>query len=162
MNYIKFVTVLLVCLINAGLLQAQEHHHEHAENEAGISGGAVYSLEHKEWSSGVHVHYFRMLEPHSKWSLGGEFETVFGDDVHFTIGAGVKYQIIDDWSIGLLPGITFSKHDSSKYEPSFSLHFETVYDLFHWEKFHLGPAIDYSWSKEDSHISIGVHAAYCF
>ncbi len=150
-------------------MQAQEHHHVHAENEIGLSGGAVYTFEHNEWGAGIHMHYFRMLSAHSKWSLGVELESVWADGNHFTVGAGVKYEIIDRLSIGLLPGISFFQHndthpgpDNTDYKSQFSLHTEVVYDLFHWEHFHLGPAVDYSWTAHDAHFAIGIHGAYCF
>ncbi len=172
MSYITKLLFISIYLLGVTTIYAQEHHH-HLENEIGLSTGAVYSFEHKEWGTGVHIHYFRMLGEHSKWSLGAEVESVWSDGNHYTIGAGVKYEIIDRLNIGLLPGITFLKHhdethtshtqhDDSKYESLFSLHVEVVYDLFHWEHFHLGPAVDYSWTKNDPHCAIGVHAAYCF
>lgn len=172
MAHIKITIILLACLLNIIPVFSQHHEHAHQENEIGISGGAVYCPDHKEWGTGIHLHYFRLLDPHSKWSLGGGIEGVWTDNPHFSVNIGAKYEVIDRLSIGLMPGIMFSKHkkheDSenyqgdSDYEANFSLHVETVYDLFHWEKFHLGPAIDYSWAKDDSHFFFGIHAAYCF
>ena len=162
--YLKIVILLITLVFNVTLLgaQHQDHSHVHSKNEIGISGGSVYSIKHEEWGVGTHIHYFRTLGDHSKWSVGGEFESIWTDDHHFSIGGGVKYQILENWSLSLLPGITFYKHDTAKYESCFSLHFETAYDLFYWKNLHFGPALDYSWSKEDTHVSIGLHAAYCF
>ena len=155
MTHLKIITILFFLTTTIKASYAQHHDHLHSENEIGLSSSAVYSPDHKEWGTGIHVHYFRMLSPHSKWSLGGGIEGVFADDKHFSFNAGVKYEVINRLSISLLPGILFVK-------PSFSLHTEIVYDLFHWENFHLGTAIDYSWSKDDSHFAVGIHAAYCF
>ncbi len=172
MRYSKILAIAIVCMFRTAILPAQEHHdHEHQRNEIGFSGGAIYTFDHKTWGGGVHLHYFRTLGVHSKWSLGGGFEQVWIEGNHFTLGAGVKYQVIDRLSIGILPGVTFFKHDEhdstdehddSGYHSRFSAHLEVVYDLFHWEKLHMGPTIDYSWAKNDSHIMVGIHAAFCF
>ena len=170
-----FIVILFIYAVSVMPLWSQENHkhHHHDRNEIGISGGSVYMPDHNIWGGSIHIHYFRTLNPHSKWSLGTNLEQVWDrEHGHFTIGAGVKYQIIDRLSIGLLPGITFHHHDEhdtahghthdSGINTTFSMHIEAVYDLFHWKNFHLGPAIDYSWSKEDAHFMVGIHAAYCF
>lgn len=157
-----------------GSIAAQEHHgHSHSRNEVGISGGAVYSFDHSQWGPGVHVHYYRTLGEHSRWSVGGmvEYVSVHGD--HMAVGAGVKYQLTEKLSFGVLPGATFLRHEEHEHhgdhshvhkdrETLFSVHVELVYDLFHWDKFHLGPVIDYSYARKDSHGMIGVHGAFCF
>lgn len=86
------------------------------------------------------------------------------------MGAGVKFTPINRLHLGVLPGVTFAKHKhehngqahDEDWESRFSMHVEVVYDLFHWGKFHLGPAFDYSWSKDDSHIMLRIHAAFGF
>jgi len=170
----KFLSVFLIIFLSTISLQAQEHHgHHHARNEIGLSGGAIYSFDHSSWGGGLHFHYYRTFGDHSKWSFGAMAEQVWVDGGHTTLGAGIKYQISDRFSVGVLPGITFLKHDEhedhgdhshshSENKTQFSMHFELVYDLFHWEKFHLGPVVDFSWSKDDSHGMIGVHAAFTF
>ncbi len=167
MNIYKTIflfSILLSCSIS---VYGQEHDHDHPRNEIGLSYGASYSINHKEWGSGIHIHYFRTLSDHSKWSLGGGVEQVWSDGSHYNISAGFKYQIIDRMTIGLLPGLTFLKHDdeheeSSGYKSQFAMHTELVYELFHFGKFHLGPAIDYAWTKNDQHFMLGVHFAYGF
>lgn len=173
--YTKFFTCFtLLCLSNITWIFAQEHHdHTHELNELGLSGGGIYSPDHESWGGGVHLHYFRTLGLHSKWALGATFEQVWAEGNHFTIGAGVKYMITDRLNCAVMPGISFMKHEESVLRDGhehthadkktiFSLHTEIVYDLIHKDNFHIGPAIDYSWSKDDSHIMVGIHAAYCF
>ncbi len=165
---LRYTTSILLIIISAfycstAFSQEEEHDHPHSLNEIGVSGGLLYCPNHKEWGAGMHVHYYRMLGLHSKWSLGGMFEKTWTDDDHFNVGIGAKYQITDNFNIGLLPGMTFLKHhDDTDYKSQFSIHIETVYDLFHWGKFHLGPVFDYSWTKNDAHFMLGVHTAYCF
>jgi hypothetical protein len=168
----KKIIFLFPCLFCVSFIYAQEHEHhghEHSRNEIGFSGGALYAFGHNEWGSGLHLHYFRTLRLHSKWSLGGGVEQVWVDGSHFNVGAGVKYQLLERLSISALPGISFISHNetdahSAEKPPKtlFALHLELVYDLFHWDKFHLGTVLDYSWEKRDSHAMLGIHAAYCF
>ena len=160
---------LFFCLFSVSFIYAQEHGHEHSRNEIGFSGGLLYAFGHKEWGGGLHLHYFRTLKVNSKWSLGGGIEQAWVDGNHFNVGAGIKYQLLDRLSISALPGTSFISHnDTDKHgenEPRktlFTLHFELVYDLFHWDNFHLGTVIDYSWKKSDQHAMLGIHAAYCF
>ena len=64
--------------------------------------------------------------------------------------------------------IFFSHHEAEPHhthisqKEQFALHSELVYDLFHWDNFHLGTVIDYSRTKNDSHTMIGIHTAFCF
>ena len=156
-------------------LSAQEHQHSHARNEIGISPGVTYSPSHKIWGGGIHAHYFRTLGEHSPWSLGGSAEFVTSHGSHWTLSLGSKYEIIDRLNLTVMPGITFFQHDEDGHNHSshtdedhhpknaqFSIHFELGYDLIHTKNFHLGPAIDYSWSKHDTHFMLGVHCAYAF
>lgn len=171
----KTLIILLSLAFLPPMLVAQEHNHSHTRNEFGISPGASYSPSHKSWGFGIHAHYFRTLGSHSPWSIGGSLEQVSLHGTHWTIGAGAKYQLIDRLSIAVMPGISFFGHeedghshtshqagDKHNNHPKFSTHFELVYDLIHLDHFHLGPTIDYSWSKNDAHFMFGVHCAYGF
>lgn len=172
--YILFLSVCL-SLVSERLF-AQHHDHHHLRNEIGINTGVLYTLNDKDWGSGVHAHYFRTLGDHSRWSIGGFVEQTFFLDNHFTLGVGAKYQVLDRLYLSAMPGVSFTKHDHSdhdhdheahthhddKTKAKFSVHTELVYVLFEWKKFHMGPAIDYSWSKNDAHIMLGIHAAIDF
>ena len=162
---------ILFLLLPAFAAHAQDHHgHHHQRNEIGLSAGALYAIDHSEWGVGVHLHYFRTLADHSRWAVGGFAEQAWIGDSHTSLGAGVKFEPVRRLYLGAFPGVTFAKHeeehDGHTHDESggtrFSLHFEVGYDLFHWEQFHLGPVFDYSWAKRDSHIMIGIHAAFCF
>ena len=158
---------LMMFLCGGIYAEEHEHHkHEHSRNEIGFSSGALYAFGHSEWGGGLHLHYFRTLKPHSKWSLGGGIEQAWVDGSHFNAGAGVKYQLLERLSISALPGVSFISHNETDTHRSpktlFTLHFELVYDILHWDKFHLGTVLDYSWEKGDQHAMLGIHAAYCF
>lgn len=171
---LRIITHLsLFLILTTTTLFAQEHHHEHARNEIGISPGVSYSPSHKSWGFGIHAHYFRTLGSHSPWAIGGSLEQVSSHGTHWTIGAGARYQFLDRLSVAIVPGITFFGHDTNGHDhdkdndphtnhPKFTAHFELVYDLIHLEHFHFGPAADYSWSKHDAHFMLGIHCAYAF
>ena len=171
----KTLLILCLCAFSPYFVKAEEHHHghSHSRNEIGLSGGAMYSSDHKKWGAGTHIHYYRTFTAHSKWSFGAMAEYAYIDGSHTTLGAGIKYEIIHGLNIGILPGVTFLEHKhkedghdaghSHKHKKTqFSTHFELVYDLIHLDKFHFGPVLDYSVSKGDNHGMIGVHAAFCF
>ena len=138
----------------------------YSPNEIGLSAGALYSPNHKEWGMSAHIHYFRTIF-HSSWSLGGSVEQAWLDGSHWTFAAGVKYEL-DHFSFGVLPGVMFLNHNASEgsTEPDkkflFSIHTEIVYELIHLGKFHLGPAVDYAWAKNHSHFMFGIHGAISF
>lgn len=169
-------TLILFILVSTFTARAQHHQHHHKRNEIGISSGAIYGIDHKEWGAGIHIHYFRTLGDHSRWAIGAFAEQAWLGDSHFSIGAGAKFAVIDKLQLGVFPGITFAKHShdhdghgahddhkhGEKRKARFSIHTELVYDLFEWNQFHLGPVLDYSWSENDSHTMIGIHVAYNF
>lgn len=163
---------ILLMLFPVALSAQEIHSHSHARNEVGISPGVTYSPSHDAWGFGLHAHYFRTLGEHSPWAIGGSLEGVWSHGNHWTVGAGARYTLFDRLNLAVMPGITFFTHDEDGHSmdgddshgnnPRFSLHVELVYDLIHWKQFHLGPAVDYSWSKHDSHFMLGVHCAYGF
>lgn len=166
-----YLLVVVCLMLFPAYLASQEHDHGHARNEIGISPGVTYSPSHRNWGVGVHAHYFRTLGEHSPWALGGSLEQVFAHGAHWTVSVGGKFQVIDRLNLVVMPGVTFFKHEGEHGHEAdhehtgkaqFSVHFEIGYDLIHWEHFHLGPAIDYSWSKYDTHFMLGVHCAYAF
>lgn len=173
----KIKVFLLLALVFLPLISlvAQEHNHSHERNEIGISPGAIYSPSHRNWGFGIHAHYFRTLGEHSPWALGGSIEQVSAHGSHWSFSLGAKYQLFDRFNLAVMPGVTFINHDDDGHDHAshaigdehsnrakFSIHFELVYDLIHWKHFHLGPAVDYSWSKHDAHFMFGVHCAYAF
>ena len=167
----NILTVFFILFAFPLSLAAQEHSHSHARNEIGISPGVTYSPSHENWGFGIHAHYFRTLGEHSPWALGGSLEQVSGHGSHWTVSVGGKYEIFDKLNIAVMPGVTFFRHNHEHgpqethehtKKAQFSAHFELGYDLIHLEHFQLGPAIDYSWSKHDTHFMLGIHCAYGF
>lgn len=175
--FIFSLSVALFLVIGTREIYAQhdDEHHHHGLNEIGVNFGSLYAIDDKGWGAGVHMHYFRSLGEHSRWAIGGFVEQTLFMDNHFAMGVGAKFNLLDRLSLTAMPGIVFTKHDHSDHDhdhedhshdnstkTKFSVHTELTYVLFEWGKFHMGPAIDYSWSKDDSHMMLGVHAAFDF
>ena len=96
----KGILVVLAAATSVLGLRAQERaghgEHAHPRNEAGLSLGAAYGIEHKEWAPAIHAHYFRTLAPHSRWALGAGIEFIPGEERHWEIGAGARFQVLND------------------------------------------------------------------
>lgn len=155
----KGILVVLAAATSVLGLRAQERaghgEHAHPRNEAGLSLGAAYGIEHKEWAPAIHAHYFRTLAPHSRWALGAGIEFIPGEERHWEIGAGARFQVLNDLQLSLMPGISIV--DKAK----FSLHTEAVYEAIHLGGFHFGPVVGYAWTRDHSHVSAGIHARFC-
>ena len=156
----KGILVVLAAATSVLGLRAQERaghgEHAHPRNEAGLSLGAAYGIEHKEWAPAIHAHYFRTLAPHSRWALGAGIEFIPGEERHWEIGAGARFQVLNDLQLSLMPGISIV--DKAKV----SLHTEAVYEAIHLWGFHFGPVVGYAWTRDHSHVSAGIHAAFAF
>ncbi len=170
MKSIYIIIILFVTTVSSAYSQ-DAHKHLHKRNEIGISSGGIYGFNDKTWGAGVHMHYFRSLGDHSRWAIGGFYEYAWLDGNHYSFGVGAKFEAIDRLHLGLFPGLVFLKHEEDAHDHShshgesekqFAVHAEVVYDLFEIGKFHFGPVADYSWSKDDSHVMLGIHAAYSF
>lgn len=164
---------------------AQEHHHKTSDpmachmsrNEIGLSGGALYGPAHGEWGGGAHLHFFRTLRPQSRWAWGAMAGADWmKDGTHLTLGAGMRYALPWRMEVSLMPGLALARHDmdgmdaheghdhgspaNDKYKAYFATHAEWVWHALAIGRFHLGPAIDYSWMKDDSHLMLGLHGAW--
>ena len=178
----SFITLLLFslfCISTNAQMQPCDcpifpnRYEPHFRNEIGISTGALYSPDYKKWGATAHIHYFRTISHRNPWSLGGFVEQAWLDGTHWTFAAGVKYQLFDHFCLSVLPGVKLLNYDYSNNHSTienskadkkklFLLHFEVVYDLFHWGKIHFGPAVDYTWAKNHSHFMFGIHGAIPF
>lgn len=138
--------------------------HDHPRNEAGLSGGAVWCPTHGEWGGGVHLHYFRTFREGSRWAWGLGAEQVWTDEGHAGLSAGVRYRVLPRLEVALMPGVMVMQHamHGSGNEAFFAAHAEAVYHLVEAGRFHLGPMVEYSWTREESHFMFGVHTAYSF
>ncbi len=156
------ILMALLTLLVTGLYAQVEHlhedheHHDH-KNEIALSNGPAWFLHEKELAFGVHFHYLRSIHD-SRFSMGIAYERIFDDHGHNTIGLASNYRITEYLNFSISPGVAFEDNNG---EPKLAIHFETSYD-FPLGSFHLGPAFDFAWDTEDSHISVGLHIGYGF
>ena len=154
---------IVLLLIMSQNLRAQnndtiEHHHLHHKNEIGIANALVYLVSEKEFAYGFHVHYVRNIKE-TKFGIGLGYERIFDEHKHNTIGIVGSYRPINGFGINLSPGIKFKDNLDSSID--FALHIEASYE-FEINDFHIGPVVEYAYSPDDYHISLGLHIGYGF
>jgi hypothetical protein len=156
------VIIFLTIMSITGLYAQVDHdheghnHHDH-KNEFAISNAPVWFMNEKELAYGAHLHYLRAI-PNSRFSIGIAYERIFDEHGHNTIGLTSNYRVTEYLNFSLSPGLAFEDING---EPKPAIHFETSYD-FPIGDFHIGPAFDFAWDTEDSHISLGLHIGYGF
>ncbi len=155
------ITLLIFLSVNGLYAQAEhdhdKHNHHDHRNEIAISNAPVWFLNEKELAYGAHLHYLRAI-PGSRFSIGVGYERIFDEHGHNTIGLTSNYRATEYLSFSISPGLAFEDKNGT---PKLAVHFETSYD-FSLGDFHLGPAFDFAWDTEDSHISLGLHIGYGF
>lgn len=160
----KYSTTLILFIL-ALRITAQSnvdstHHcqHQHHKNEIGVSNAPVYLIAEKEVAYGFHAHYVRKIS-HTKFGLGAGFERIFDEHSHTTIGLVANYRPIEFLNFNIAPGLTMEQNSFSNL--NYAIHFEGAYE-FEIGNFHIGPAFEYAFEPEDSHISLGLHLGIGF
>lgn len=156
-------TLLTALFLLTGMLslraQEQAAHpfgHSHQRNEFGLSLGGAYEIQHREWAPFIHIHYFRTFTPHSRWAWGAGFELIPNGERHVELGAGVRFEPVRHLQLTLMPGVSVT--DRAR----FSVHAEVVWEAIQVGILHLGPVVGYAWTRDHSHVSVGIHAAVAF
>lgn len=149
---------MYICAGNKIIYQTK-HTHTHEREEIGVSSGAVYLINDKEWVYGMHVHYVYRAFNNQKFGVGFGYEHLFDEHKHDFVGIIGAYSPIQDLTFSVSPGITIEGEESK--ESTFTTHFECVYE-FKVKSFHIGPEIDLSYSSHHSHVGAGIHIAYGF
>jgi len=134
------------------------HHTDHHRHEIGVGNVPVYSINEKEISYGLHLHYTYNI-PTTKFGLGLGYERVFDEHRHNSLGVIFSYRPIEKINFSLVPGIAFE--DNELDHSAFALHFETAYE-FEIKDFHLGPIFEVALDKHDVHLSLGFHVGIGF
>jgi len=161
---LKYILTLALMLSLMSLIAqkskdiGEQDHHEHHKNEIGTAISPVYIVNEKELSYGLHIHYIHKISE-TKFGLGIGYERVFDEHKHNTIGIVGTYRLIEELSLNLSPGITFEDSDASNL--NFALHIESTYE-FEISNFHIGPLLEFAYTPEHYHISLGLHIGYGF
>lgn len=154
-KYTILFLFLLPFVINAQEVDVEEEdsHHEHHRNEIGIGNAPVYFVKEKVLSYGLHLHYMYNL-PHTKFGLGVGYEKIFDEHKHNTVALIFNYRPVDKLNFSISPGLASENNEFDK--SILAIHFETSYE-FEIHDFHVGPVFEFAASKEDLHISLGLH-----
>jgi hypothetical protein len=166
MKRLVIVFILLGIFSSSNAVNAKDddhtnkHNHHHSEWELGVALGGVYLISEKEIAPGIHLHILRRLPKFERFSIGFGLESVFDEHTHFNAAIVGKVDLFKNFSAIVSPGILFLK-ESNGWSKHFSSHFELLYE-FQVGKIHLGPVLEYSYSKYDKHIMLGVHVGYSF
>lgn len=175
MNVAKYTAILICFFLTSTFLNAQsadsthqhdddhnhaidDHHTDHHRHEIGVGNVPVYSINEKEISYGLHLHYTYNI-PTTKLGLGLGYERIFDEHRHNSLGVIFSYRPIEKINFSLVPGIAFE--DNELDHSSFALHFETAYE-FEIKDFHLGPIFEVALDKHDVHLSLGFHVGIGF
>lgn len=153
-----FLTILFGIISSNTYSQDENHNHDHHRNELGVANSLVYFAKEKEVAYGFHLHLIRHIE-HSKFGFGIDYERIFDEHKHNTVGFVGSYNPLESLHISLSPGITFEDKELS--ELKFAFHTEASYG-FNLRNFHVGPVIGYAFDPEDNHFSLGLHIGYGF
>ena len=146
---------LIFLLLNCLNVKAQEQHNEH--NHLGISVGISKIFPEKTYVPGGHFHYSYLFKiKNIQLGVGTSLEYLF--DKHQHIGTDLSFSIFptEDIEISIAPGLVFSNNIME-----YATHFELGYS-FDLHSVHLGPIIEMAVSKEDIHLTIGVHVGFGF
>lgn len=151
------VFAAMLCSMNVVAQDFHEHEHEkehkHHKNDIGIANSAVFLMGENEWAYGLDLHYIRNIKD-SDFGLGVGVEKIFGEHNHTTIGVVGSYNIYEDWSINVTPGISFESD-----EVKFNAHLETSY-VFDISVFHIGPVISVASDFKETHLGFGIHIGF--
>jgi len=131
--------------------------HKHPKNEIGIAISPAYFVKENVFSLSAHLHYTRTIAD-SKFALGLSFERIFLAPEHTTMGFVMMYRPIENLNLALSPGVTFEDGDPTAF---FNLHVEIAY-TFEIGRFHIGPAVEFSYDPNDYHLGLGAHIGYGF
>lgn len=148
-----------ICAVNPSD-DHSEHEHQHGEWEVALVGSGVFLFAEDDFAFGTHLHVLKSLENVKGLNVGIGFEAIFAEHLHFSTSLAAKYMFWDNFGILLAPGVQFVNHQD-EWESSLNAHFELIYEL-ELGKYHIGPAVGYSVSKEDMHASVGLHVGYSF
>ena len=133
-------------------------HHEHHRHEVGIANSAVFFLNEKEFSYGLHAHYIHNF-PETRLGIGVGYERIFDEHKHNSLGVVLSYRPVNKLSLSVTPGFAFEGSGSG--DLNFALHLETLYE-FQIEDMHVGPLLEFASDSEDVHFSAGVHIGLGF
>lgn len=150
------VTLIFIVLSWCSALAQEEHHeHDHHHHHLGLAIGPTYIVAEKEFAPGIHFHYSRLIDvKEAQFGVGLGLETIRDEHRHYATSLNLSYYPIHNITLTIAPGIQFGPSVRE-----FTTHFEGSYE-FIFGAFHLGPALEYAYAKNDAHAMLGLHLGY--
>ncbi len=153
-----------------------EHHHEHSEEMLGFTFSYVV-MESDESDSDGPIYGIHYSKPSGKKLFNHTYDYALGlhymnnEHPHIALMAGVMFDLSETTQLGIMPTYSFLKHDHSSHdgdmpmnmnidqndwETELGIHFELMFktSILNQE---LNPLINYCYSKDHTHYSIGLH-----
>ncbi|MDP6526326.1 MAG: hypothetical protein QGH15_19105 [Kiritimatiellia bacterium] len=135
-------------------------HHGHALSgpELGISAGYVHLEEEEEDALGLHAHLLHRLGDHGiqrHLAIGLGAEYLFADEEHYALMVSLAAYPWRGLVLSVSPGVQWAEHEGDA-ETEYSTHLEATY-VFPFGEYDIGPVVDYSWTKDESHYMLGLH-----
>lgn len=153
-----------------------EHHHEHSEEMLGFTFSYVV-MESDELDSDGPIYGIHYSKPSGKKLFNHTYDYSLGlhymnnEHPHIALMAGVMFDLSETTQLGIMPTYSFLKHDHSSHdgdmpmnmnmdqndwETELGIHIELMFktSILNQE---LNPLINYCYSKDHTHYSIGLH-----
>ncbi len=159
-----FVVILVLCVWStAEVALGEDSHHAHHDHdlsgpELGISAGYVHLKEEDEDALGVHAHLLQRLgdeglRRHLAIGVGAEY--LFTEEEHYALMLSLAAYPWRGLILSVSPGVQWAEHEGDT-ASEYTTHFEAAY-VFPFGRYDIGPVIDYSRTKDESHYMIGLH-----
>lgn len=152
----------VVTLVPFDITRAADGHAHHGHDlsgaELGLLFGAVHLEEEDEYAFGVHAHLLYPLGDCpvlGHVSAGPGIEYLFADEEHYALMLTLAVNPWRNLVLAVAPGVQWAEHDGEK-EAEYATHVEASY-VIPFKDIDIGPVVDYSWTRDESHYMIGIH-----
>jgi hypothetical protein len=145
----------IIFLFNLASVQAQDEHKE--RHHIGISGGITGAFPETKYIPGGHLHYSYLYKiKNLQMGIGTGLEYLIDKHQHIGIDLSFSFFPTEDFEISIAPGIVFINNVKE-----YATHIELAYS-FDIKSIHLGPLIETAVSKDDFHLTLGIHLGFGF
>ena len=165
---IKALTVATVCLVglSTAAMSEEDHYGAHKAHdwELGVGVGYVNLKTEDEEGAVLDLHLMKELDGdgfEKYFSVGLGAEVVFSHENHYVAMVVFAYHPTENIVLSVAPGLEWAKHDG-EWEREYVTHYEAIYNIYNSEKYHIGPMIGYSKTKEAEDYTVGIHIGIPF
>ena len=165
---IKALTVATVCLVglSTAAMSEEDHYGAHKAHdwELGVGVGYVNLKTEDEEGAVLDLHLMKELDGdgfEKYFSVGLGAEVVFSHENHYVAMVVFAYHPTENIVLSVSPGLEWAKHDGT-WEREYVTHYEAIYNIYNSEKYHIGPMIGYSKTKEAEDYTVGIHIGIPF